>query len=82
MSLWLRHMVRQITVSDFPASWQEAQSEPRSHDSRDYDTRFMLRLDELSREQLQHLVDHFAVSKVMCQHCSGHRGPRALSVGS
>jgi predicted DNA-binding protein len=60
---WLRSMVRQVTLSDFPASWQEEQSGERSHDSRAYDTRFMLRLDEPSRQQLQHLVDHFDISK-------------------
>ncbi|HSF29889.1 MAG TPA: hypothetical protein VLK82_05380 [Candidatus Tectomicrobia bacterium] len=60
---WLRHMVRQITVTDFPASWQEATSEERSHDSSDYDTRFMLRLDDASRTKLQELVERFAASK-------------------
>ena len=49
---WLRHMVRQIALTDFPASWREETSGERSHDSRDYDTRFMLRLGEPSREQL------------------------------
>jgi hypothetical protein len=33
---WLRHTVRRITVGDFPASWQEARSEKRSHDSHIY----------------------------------------------
>src|SRR5215475_10749541 len=42
---WLRHMVRQMTITDFPAIWQEARSEERSHDSRTYTERFMLRLD-------------------------------------
>jgi hypothetical protein len=70
---WLRHMVRQITVSDFPASWREEQSGGRSHDSRDYDTRFMLRLDEPARKQLQHLVDHFAVTKAeIIRHLIAH----------
>jgi hypothetical protein len=41
---WLRHMVRQIVIADFPASWQEARSEKRSHDSCTYGTRLMLRL--------------------------------------
>jgi predicted transcriptional regulator len=63
MAPWLRHMVHQITITDVPASWQEETSGERSHDSRDYDTRFMLRLDEPSREQLQHLVERFDVSK-------------------
>ena len=63
IAAWLRSMVRQITSTDVPASWQEEQSGERSHDSRDYDTRFMLRLGESSREQLQYLVDHFDVSK-------------------
>jgi len=60
---WLRHMVRQITIADFPASWQEARSEERSHDSRTYGRRFMLRLDEPSQTKLQQLVKQFGVPK-------------------
>jgi predicted DNA-binding protein len=60
---WLRHMVRQITITDFPRSWQEARSEKRSHDSHTYDTRFMLRLDELSEAKLQQLLKRFGTSK-------------------
>jgi hypothetical protein len=60
---WLRHMVRQITITDVPASWQEARSEERSHDSRTYGTRFMLRLDEPSQTKLQQLVKQYGVSK-------------------
>jgi hypothetical protein len=60
---WLRHMVRQITITDFPASWQEARLEKRSHDSRMYGGRFMLRLDEPSSDKLQSLIERFAVSK-------------------
>jgi hypothetical protein len=36
---WLRHLVRQMTIGDFPAGWQEARSEERSHDSPTYGTR-------------------------------------------
>jgi predicted transcriptional regulator len=60
---WLRHMVRQMTISDFPASWQEERSPERSHDSRTYGTRFLLRLDEPSQTKLQQLVDQFEASK-------------------
>jgi hypothetical protein len=60
---WLRHMVRQIAMADFPASWQEARSEERFHDSRIYGTRFMVRLDEPSQTKLQQLVKHFGTSK-------------------
>jgi predicted transcriptional regulator len=71
---WLRHMLREITVADFPRSWQVAaqgtgrtQASPRvslrSHDSRDYDERFMLRLDRNTRVKLQQLTDHFGQSK-------------------
>jgi predicted DNA-binding protein len=60
---WLRHMVRQVTIPDFPASWQEARSEERSHDSRTYGRRFMLRLDETSEIKLQQLVKQFGASK-------------------
>jgi hypothetical protein len=49
---WLRHMVRQITIAEFPASWQEAIPGDRSHDSHTYGTRFMLRLDEPSQTKL------------------------------
>jgi hypothetical protein len=60
---WLRHMVRQITITDFPRSWQEERSEKRSHDSHTYSTRFILRLDELSEAKLQQLVKRFGTSK-------------------
>jgi predicted DNA-binding protein len=60
---WLRHMVRQITITDFPRSWQEERSEKRSHDSHTYDTRFMLRLDEPSQTKLQQLIKPFGASK-------------------
>jgi hypothetical protein len=56
-------MVRQITTADFPASWAVARSEERSHDSRTYGTRFMLRLDEPSLIALQKHVGRFGVSK-------------------
>jgi hypothetical protein len=60
---WLRHMVRQVTTADFPASWQEARVEARSHDSPRHRARFMLRLDETSRTRLQALVEPFDVSE-------------------
>jgi hypothetical protein len=60
---WLRSMVRQITVTDFPANWLEERSEERSHDSRTYGERFMLRLDEPSRTKLQQLIQPFGTSK-------------------
>jgi hypothetical protein len=60
---WLRSMVRQISMTDFPASWEEERSDERSHDSRIYDTPFMLRLDKTSQGKLQQLISHFGVSK-------------------
>jgi hypothetical protein len=60
---WLRHLVRQITIPDFPASWQEATPRERSHDSRTYTTRFMLRLDESSQTKLEQLIRQLGVSK-------------------
>src|SRR4029453_6410762 len=62
-SPWLRHMVRQVTIEDFPASWQEATPTERSHDSPIYTERFMLRLDTTSSCKLQALVDRFDVPK-------------------
>jgi hypothetical protein len=59
---WLRHTVRQITITDFPASWHQRSGE-RSHDSHTYTERFMMRLDETSQTKLQHLVTQFGASK-------------------
>jgi hypothetical protein len=33
MAPWLRQMVRQVTIAEFPLSWQEARAEEWSHDS-------------------------------------------------
>lgn len=60
---WLRHMVRQITMTDFPPSWQEATPRQRSHDSRTVTERFMLRLDHTSSIKLQSLRERFDVPK-------------------
>jgi hypothetical protein len=60
---WLRHMVRQMTMAYFPASWQEVRSEQRSHDSRTYTERFMLRRDEPTQSKLQQLVKRFGTSR-------------------
>ena len=59
---WLRHMVRQIAGEDFPETWQEVRSAGRSHDSRVYGTRFMLRLDHPTRAKLAALSAHFHTS--------------------
>jgi hypothetical protein len=63
MAPWLRHMVRQISEADFPASWQGATPDVRSHNSRTYGARFMLRLDGASRIKVQSLAENFGVSK-------------------
>jgi predicted DNA-binding protein len=59
MGPWLRHVVRRVSVTDFPGSWQEERSEERSHESRTYQKRFMLRLDALTGEKLESLSTHF-----------------------
>ena len=56
---WLRHMVCQIAITDFPDSWQEATPSERSHDSRTYGKRFMLRLDDLTQAKIEDLSTHF-----------------------
>jgi hypothetical protein len=56
---WLRAMVRQIAITDFPASWQVATPRERSHDSGTYGKRFMLRLDDLTQAKLEDLSTHF-----------------------
>lgn len=60
---WVRHAIRQISGADFPPSWHaeaDQGGKPRSHDSRYYVTRFMLRLDKTTTHKLQHLVEQFA----------------------
>ena len=66
---WLRSRVCQVTTTDFPASWQGATSEERFYDSRIYNTRLMLRLDEASQTKLQQLMQQFGTSKanIVCQ---------------
>jgi predicted DNA-binding protein len=73
---WLRHMVRQVTITDFPASWQEATPGQHSHDSRIYTERFMLRLDDLTREKLKNLSTHFDTSAAeMIRHLIAQANP-------
>jgi predicted transcriptional regulator len=60
---WLRQMVCEVTLTDFPASWQDHPFEERSHDSPVYRERFMLRLDKASRTRLQALVERFDISR-------------------
>jgi predicted transcriptional regulator len=62
---WLRHLMRQVTKADFPKNWQARRTErltptaPRSHDSRQYWRRFMLRLDDQASARLEELASHF-----------------------
>jgi predicted transcriptional regulator len=54
-----------LTRADFPASWPRARREltkresTRSHDSRHYHTRYMMRLDDASTRKLDELAQHF-----------------------
>jgi hypothetical protein len=73
---WLRHMVRRVAIEDFPASWQEATPRERSHDSRMYLKRFMLRLDEPSQTTLEHLIKALGASKAeIIRHLITHATP-------
>jgi hypothetical protein len=62
---WLRHLLRHITVEDFPASWgagdapRRGTTGGRSHDWRVYGRRFMLRLDDQAWQKLEDLSAHF-----------------------
>jgi hypothetical protein len=55
-------MVRRIAIADFPASWLEAAPRERSHDSRTYTRRFMLRFDDPVWKKLEDLSSHFETS--------------------
>jgi predicted transcriptional regulator len=61
---WVRHRMCQITRRNFPKSWQARTTEgkataQRSHDSRYYGKRFMLRLDDQTWVGLEALARHF-----------------------
>ena len=73
---WLRHMVRQVTIEDFPSSWQEATPPERSHDSPTYTERFMLRLDDPSQAKLEQFSKEFGTSKAeIIRHLIAHATP-------
>jgi hypothetical protein len=60
---WMRHMVRQVAIEDFPACWQDVTPRERSHDSRAYTKRFMGRLDHPSQAKLEQLIAQCSASK-------------------
>jgi predicted HicB family RNase H-like nuclease len=62
VAAWLRHALRRVTPNDFPASWRARETTARSHDSRQYGKRFMLRVDEQTWQTLESLADHFKQS--------------------
>jgi hypothetical protein len=69
-------MVRQVTPEDFPTSWQAATPHERSHESRTYPARFMLRLDEPSQTKLRQLVNRCGASKAaIIRHLLMHATP-------
>jgi hypothetical protein len=69
-------MVRQISMADFPASWEEARSAEHSHESRLYTESFMLGLDESSHAKLQHLVAQLHASRAaMIRHLIAQANP-------
>jgi predicted transcriptional regulator len=62
VAAWVRHALRQVSPDDFPASWhaEAAQDDQqRSHDSRRYGIRFMLRLDDETANTLGLLTRTF-----------------------
>jgi predicted transcriptional regulator len=59
MAAWLRHAMHQVTRDDFPPSWHAGEAAVRSHDSRNYRTRFMLRLDDETSRKLNTLTQTF-----------------------
>jgi hypothetical protein len=68
ISAWLCYAMQRVTVADFPASWQAASAEQqrapqRSQDSRQYGTRFMLRLDDASLGKLDAFTVFFVTSR-------------------
>jgi predicted transcriptional regulator len=62
VAAWLRQATRQVTHQDFPPSWHAEAARggrARSHDSRYYGQRFMLRLDDETSTKLGTLMQTF-----------------------
>jgi predicted transcriptional regulator len=51
--------MHQVTPEDFPPTWHAGEADVRSHDSRNYSTRFMLRLDDEASSKLNTLMQTF-----------------------
>jgi Ribbon-helix-helix protein, copG family len=63
MAAWVREAVRRVTRDDFPEIWRAGVIGVRSHDSHTYGQRFMLRLDEITAQKLQELVEQVGRSR-------------------
>jgi len=63
VAAWVRQAMRQVTLEDFPENWHTGETAIRSHDSRYYGQRFMLRLNETTAKKLQHLVEQFGMPR-------------------
>jgi hypothetical protein len=48
VACWLRHVLQQINLDDFPPSWRIEETTVRSHESSYYFRKYQLRLDEAS----------------------------------
>jgi hypothetical protein len=59
VATWSRQAMRQVTAEDFPQRWRLEELTVRSHDSRVYGQRFMVRLDAITAQQLQAFVAQF-----------------------
>ena len=89
VAAWVRHAMRQVSPSDFPDSWHAEAAQggrPRSHDSRQYRTRFMLRLDDETSEKLETLVRAFdrpaaAVIRQLITQAQRRDFPQSLAPG-
>jgi len=68
VAAWVRHAMRQVTRDDFPAHWCAGETDPRSHNSRTYGKRFMLRLDARTWAHLEELSTHFDTSSAKVIH--------------
>jgi predicted transcriptional regulator len=63
VAVWLRQVMREVKIDDFPESWHAGRIGVRSHDSQTHGQRFMLRLDETTAQKLQELVAQFGMSR-------------------
>jgi hypothetical protein len=75
VAAWVRQVMRNVTIADFPASWRAGKTAPRSHESGHYRRRFMLRLDDETSRKLEMFIHAFRPAAEVIRQLIGQAKP-------